>query len=387
MIYLDNAATTRIAPEVLEAMMPYLTTEYGNAGTLYSFGRSAADAIQKARAQVATLFGCTPDHVIFTSGGSEGNNTVFKGLRHKFAEQGKKHLIVSAIEHDSVLRAAESLTKDGFYITYIKPGSDGRISPKAVEAAIHEDTALVSVIFVNNETGAVNHINEIGGICRQHEVMFHTDCVQAAGQYELSVHKNDVDFATVSSHKIHGPKGVGALYARDKEFLPLVCGGAEQEFGLRGGTENVPGIVGFGAATNIAVEEMHDDLISVSMLKQRFYMALLDAFRRLDLPTDCIHVNGHPVIEPGKTLNLRLDGVDAQTLLLMLDANGVCVSAGSACRSHEAEPSHVLTAMGLTPNEARSSVRVSFSKYNTTDEVVCAAQSFASCVATALELI
>ncbi len=387
MIYLDNAATTRIAPEVLEAMMPYLTTEYGNAGTLYSFGRSAADAIQKARAQVATLFGCTPDHVIFTSGGSEGNNTVFKGLRHKFAEQGKKHLIVSAIEHDSVLRAAESLTKDGFYITYIKPGSDGRISPKAVEAAIHEDTGLVSVMFVNNETGAVNDINEIGRICRQHEVMFHTDCVQAAGQYELSVHKNDVDFATVSSHKIHGPKGVGALYARDKEFLPLVCGGAEQEFGLRGGTENVPGIVGFGAATNIAVEEMHDDLISVSMLKQRFYMALLDAFRRLDLPTDCIHVNGHPVIEPGKTLNLRLDGVDAQTLLLMLDANGVCVSAGSACRSHEAEPSHVLTAMGLTPNEARSSVRVSFSKYNTTDEVVCAAQSFASCVATALELI
>ena len=387
MIYLDNAATTRIAPEVLEAMMPYLTTEYGNAGTLYSFGRSAADAIQKARAQVATLFGCTPDHVIFTSGGSEGNNTVFKGLRHKFAEQGKKHLIVSAIEHDSVLRAAESLTKDGFYITYIKPGSDGRISPKAVEVAIHEDTGLVSVMFVNNETGAVNDINEIGRICRQHEVMFHTDCVQAAGQYELSVHKNDVDFATVSSHKIHGPKGVGALYARDKEFLPLVCGGAEQEFGLRGGTENVPGIVGFGAATNIAVEEMHDDLISVSMLKQRFYMALLDAFRRLDLPTDCIHVNGHPVIEPGKTLNLRLDGVDAQTLLLMLDANGVCVSAGSACRSHEAEPSHVLTAMGLTPNEARSSVRVSFSKYNTTDEVVCAAQSFASCVATALELI
>ena len=383
MIYLDNAATTRIAPEVLESMMPYLTTEYGNAGTLYSFGRSAANAIQKARAQVATLFGCTPDHVIFTSGGSEGNNTVFKGLRHKLTEQGKKHLIISAIEHDSVLRAAESLTKDGFYITYIKPGSDGRISPKAVEAAIHEDTGLVSVMFVNNETGAVNDINEIGRICRQHEVMFHTDCVQAAGQYELSVHKNDVDFTTVSSHKIHGPKGVGALYARDKEFLPLVCGGAEQEFGLRGGT----GIVGFGAATNIAVEEMHDDLISVSMLKQRFYMALLDAFRRLDLPTDCIHVNGHPVIEPGKTLNLRLDGVDAQTLLLMLDANGVCVSAGSACRSHEAEPSHVLTAMGLTPNEARSSVRVSFSKYNTTDEVVCAAQSFASCVATALELI
>lgn len=380
MIYLDNAATTQVAPEVLDAMMPYLTSEYGNAGTLYSFGRSAADAIQKARAQVATLFGCTPDHVLFTSGGSESNNTVFKGLRHKLTEQGKKHLVISATEHDSVLKAAESLTKDGFYITYIKPGSDGCISTKAVEAAIHEDTGLVSVMFVNNETGVVNDINEIGRICRQHEVMFHTDCVQAAGQYELSVHKNDVDFASVSSHKIHGPKGVGALYVREKDFLPLVCGGAEQEFGLRGGTENVPGIVGFGTATNIAVENMHDDLISVSMLKQRFYMALLENFSRLDLPTDCIHVNGHPVIEPGKTLNLRFDCVDAQTLLLMLDASGVCVSAGSACRSHEAEPSHVLMAMGLTADEARGSIRISFSKYNTADEVESAAKSVASCV-------
>lgn len=380
MIYLDNAATTRIAPEVLSAMMPYFTSEYGNAGTLYSFGRSAADAIQKARAQVATLFGCTPDHVVFTSGGSESNNTVFKGLRHRLAEQGKKHLIVSAIEHDSVLRAAESLTKDGFYITYIKPGSDGCISPKAVEAAIHEDTGLVSVMFVNNETGVVNDINEIGRVCRQHEVMFHTDCVQAAGQYELSVHKNDADFASVSSHKIHGPKGVGALYVREKDFMPLVYGGSEQEFGLRGGTENVPGIVGFGTAASIAAESIHDDMISVSMMKQRFYMALLDSFGHLDLPTDCIHVNGHPVIEPGKTLNLRFDCVDAQTLLLMLDASGVCVSAGSACRSHEAEPSHVLMAMGLTADEARSSIRISFSKYNTTDEVEDAAKSVASCV-------
>lgn len=381
MIYLDNAATTKIAPEVLDAMMPYLTSEYANAGALYSFGRFAADAIQKARAQVAALFGCTPEHVVFTSGGSESNSTVFKGLRHRLAEQGKKHLIVSAIEHDSVLRVAESLTKDGFYITYIKPGSDGHISPKLVEAAIQEDTGLVSVMFVNNETGAVNDINEIGRICRQHEVMFHTDCVQAAGQYELSVHKNDVDFASVSSHKIHGPKGIGALYVREKNFLPLVCGGADQEFGLRGGTENVPGIVGFGVAANAVIENMHDDLISVSMLKQHFYMALIDSFRHLNLPTDCVHVNGHPVIDPGKTLNIRFDDIDAQTLLLMLDANGVYVSAGSACRSHESEPSHVLTAMDLSPAEARSSIRVSFSKYNKVDEVVWAAQSVASCVA------
>lgn len=382
MIYLDNAATTKIVPEVLDAMMPYLTDEYGNAGTLYGFGRSAAAAIKNAREQVATLFGCTPDHVIFTSGGSESNNTVFKGLRHQLKESGKTHLVVSAIEHDSVLRAAEMLTKDGFHITYIKPGSDGRISPKAVEAAIHEDTGLVSIMFVNNETGAVNDINEIGRICRQNEVLFHTDCVQAAGQYPLTVHKNDVDFASVSSHKIHGPKGVGALFIREKSILPLVCGGAEQEFGLRGGTENVAGIVGFGKAAEIAMSNMHDDMIEVSVMKQKFYMTLMETFREFGRDTGCIHVNGHPVIEPGKTLNLRFDGIDAQTLLLMLDSKGVCVSAGSACRSHEAEPSHVLVAMGISPDEARSSVRVSFSKYNTVDEAGDAAKTVATCVFT-----
>lgn len=379
MIYLDSAATTKIAPEVLAAMMPYLTDEYGNAGTLYGLGRSAAEAVQKAREQVAALFGCTPDHVVFTSGGSESNNTVFKGLRHKLTEQGKKHLIVSAIEHDSVLRAAEALTKDGFYITYIKPSSDGRISPKAVEAAIQEDTGLVSVMFTNNETGVTNDINEIGRICRQNEVLFHTDCVQAAGQYPLSVHKNDVGFASISSHKIHGPKGVGALYIREPSIMPLVCGGSEQEFGLRGGTENVAGIVGLGAAAEIAAINMQEDIIMVSMAKQKFYMELLHKLNEFGIG-DTLHVNGGSAIDPGKAINLRFDGVDAQTLLLMLDSKGVCISAGSACRSHESEPSHVLTAMGLTAEEARSSVRVSFSKYNTVGEAEQAARDMASCV-------
>lgn len=379
MIYLDNAATTQVAPEVLEAMMPYLTNQYGNAGTLYGFGRSAAYAVQKAREQVAALFGCTSDHVVFTSGGSESNNTVFKGLRHRLTEQGKKHLVASAIEHDSVLRAAEALTKDGFYITYVKPSSDGRISPKAVEAAIQEDTGLVSVMFVNNETGVTNDINEIGRVCRQNEVLFHTDCVQAAGQHPLSVHKNDVDFASISSHKIHGPKGVGALYMREPNIMPLVCGGSEQEFGLRGGTENVPGVVGLGATAEIAVSNMHEDLIMVSMAKQKFYMELLYELNELGIG-DILHVNGGSAIDPGKTINLRFDGVDAQTLLLTLDSKGICISAGSACRSHEAEPSHVLTAMGLTAEEARSSVRVSFSKYNTVDEAENVARIMAFCV-------
>lgn len=379
MIYLDNAATTKIAPEVLSAMMPYLTNEYGNAGTLYGLGRSAAKAIQKAREQVAVLFGCTADHVVFTSGGSESNNTVFKGLRLTLTECRRKHLIVSAIEHDSVLRAAQELTKDGFYITYIKPSSDGRISPKAVEAAIQKDTGLVSVMFVNNETGVVNDISEIGRICRQNEILFHTDCVQAAGQYPLSVHKHDVDFASVSSHKIHGPKGVGALYIREQDLMPLINGGSEQEFGVRGGTENVPGIVGFGAAAKIAATCMRDDTMLVSMAKQGFYIELVKELDRLGID-NILHVNGRPVVDHGKTISLRFDGVDSQTLLLALDSIGICVSTGSACRSHEAEPSHVLKAIGLTDEEARSSIRVSFSKYNTVKEAEDAAKGVAACV-------
>lgn len=378
-IYLDNAATTKISPEVLEAMMPYLTEEYGNAGSLYKMGRRAAEAVQRARERTALLFGCTVEHIIFTSGGSESNNTVFAGLRNRLLEEGKKHLIISAIEHDSVLKAAYALTKDGFYITCLRPDTDGHISPKQVEDTIRDDTGLVSVMFVNNETGVVNDIKEIGQICRARSVLFHADCVQAAGQYELHI-GNYADFASVSSHKIHGPKGVGALYVRDKNFAPLISGGAEQEFGLRGGTENVAGIVGFGRACEETVRNLRGDTIHVSTMKQRFYMSLLKELEGLNINRDAIHINGLSPITPGKVLNIRIDGVDGETLLLMLDGNGVCASAGSACRSHEAEPSHVLTAMGLTPDEARSSVRVSFSKYNTAEEVDKAAGIFAHCI-------
>lgn len=380
MIYLDNAATTRVAPEVLDAMMPYLTEEYGNAGTLYSLGRNAAAAIKKAREQAAGLFGCKPDHVIFTSGGSESNNTVFKGLRQRLLKNGKRHLVVSAIEHDSVLRAAESLTKDGFYITYVEPDNNGVIHPDKVEKAIQEDTGLVSVMYVNNETGAVNDIHAIGQICRARSVLFYTDCVQAAGQFSLGVESDCVDFASVSSHKIHGPKGVGALYARSTDILPLVCGGNEQEFVLRGGTENVPGVVGFGVACEIVSENLRENMIHISVLKQKFYTGLIRALSEFGVERNCVHINGRPVIENGKVLNLRFDGVDAETLLLMLDTKGVCVAAGSACSSHEAKPSHVLTAMGLSREEARNAIRFSFSKYNTINEMESAAQITASCV-------
>lgn len=380
MIYLDSAATTRISTEVLNAMMPYLTDEYGNAGTLYQLGRSAATAVQHSREQVAKLFRCTTEHVIFTSGGSESNNTVFQGLRHKLTEQGKKHIVVSAIEHDSVLMAAEMLTKDGFYITYVYPEKNGVVSASAVEVAIREDTGLVSVMYVNNETGAVNDIHAIGQICRAHSVLFHTDCVQAAGQFEIDVDTDCIDFASVSSHKLYGPKGVGALYVRDTTLTPLICGGSEQEFGMRGGTENVYGIVGFGKACELIVENLRENNIQLSILKQKFFTELLDNMMKFGMERNSVHVNGRSVIESGKTLNLRFDNVDAETLLLMLNTKGLCVSAGSACSSHEAKPSHVLLAMGLTPEEARSSLRFSFSKYNTGEEMECAAQTIASCI-------
>lgn len=381
MIYLDNASTTMIDPVVLEEMLPYLRENYGNAGTAYSFGRRSADAIRKARKQVASFFSCAPDNIIFTSGGSEGNNTVFKGLCAKLKETGKTNIVVSAIEHDSVLRAAESLTKDGFYITYISPDAEGCITADAVEAAITPITGLVSVMYANNEIGSVNDIQKIGSLCRERDIIFHCDCVQAAGQYELDVGKNMIDFASVSAHKIHGPKGIGALYIRDKSYLtPLICGGHEQEYGLRGGTENVANIVGFGKACEIAENKLSDNMVSVSTLKQDFVRALTCAMPNDRLCDDGIYPNGQTYLHPGKVLNLRIDGISGETLVLEMDRLGVCISAGSACRSFEDEPSHVLKAIGLTDKQARASVRISFSRFNTKDEVEQSAAIMARCI-------
>lgn len=383
MIYLDNAATTKVAPEVLDTMLPYFSEQYGNAGTIYGFGLSARAAMDKAREQTARLFSCPPTNVIFTSGGSEGNNMIIKGLRRHLLESGKTHIILSATEHDSVLHAAQTLTKDGFYLTLVKPGQDGSISAEIVEKEIRPDTGFVSIMYANNETGAVNDIEAIGLLCERRSILFHSDCVQAAGQFSIDVDKLNLDFATVSSHKIHGPKGVGAIFARDPDLLePLINGGSEQEFGLRGGTENVPGVVGFGKACELAVDNMKENMIAVTSNKQFFVRSLLD-----DLPYDSlqeagIHYNGYTYIDPGKVVNLRIDNVSGDTLVLMMGAFGVCISAGSACRSHEAEPSHVLLANGLTPDEARSSVRISFSKYDTQEELREAARIMANCIET-----
>lgn len=391
MIYLDNSATTPIHPEVLKAMMPYLKGGYGNAGAVYRIGRESAKAIQKAREQVAQLFNASADQIVFTSGGSEGNNMVFSyGMRCMLEERGKKHVVISQIEHDSVYEAATHMfkpsgkvnIKDDFYTQFIHTKSDGTVDVRHLEALLDDDESigLVSVMYVNNETGAVNPINHIGEMCRERGIMFHTDCVQAAGCHAIDTNTIGCDFATISGHKIHAPKGIGAIYIKDKTLArSLIYGGANQEFGLRGGTENVAGIVGLGKACDLICSDFGTQRVTVSLLKRLFYGNMISYLKKVNLE-DRIHVNGASVGDVGKTLNLRIENIDSETLLLMLDAKGVCISAGSACHSHKSEPSRVLTAMGLSEDEARDSVRISFSSTNTPAEVEEAAAIFSSCI-------
>lgn len=393
MIYLDNSATTPIHPEVLKAMMPYLKGGYGNAGAVYRIGRESAKAIRKAREQVAQLFNASADQIVFTSGGSEGNNMVFSyGMRCMLEERGRKHVVISQIEHDSVYEAATHMfkpsgkadIKDDFYTQFIHTKSDGTVDVKHLEALLDEDESigLVSVMYVNNETGAVNPINHIGEICRDRGILFHTDCVQAAGCHPIDANIIGCDFATISGHKIYAPKGIGAIYIKDKTLArSLIYGGTNQEFGLRGGTENVASIVGLGKACDLICSDFGTQRVTVSLLKRLFYENMTSYLKELNLE-DRIHVNGASVGDVGKTLNLRVEDIDSETLLLMLDAKGVCISAGSACHSHRSEPSRVLTAMGLSDDEARDSVRISFSSTNTPAEIEEAAAIFSSCIKT-----
>lgn len=389
MVYLDNAATTQIHPEVLDAMLPYLKEEYGNAGAMYGLGRRAANAVAEARRQVANLIGCEPSQVIFTSGGSEANNLVFSGLRPYLLANGKTHIITSAVEHDSVLKAVKSVCnplccntknviKSDFDATFLGVDNSCKVSVQNLQDAITKQTGLVSVMYVNNETGATNPVREIGKVCNNQGVLFHTDCVQAVGFQDVDTKDIECDFLSISSHKIHAPKGVGALYVKDRSIIsPVIHGGAEQEFGYRGGTENVAGIVGFGKACEIVKNDLLANREKTLLLRQIFEKALVTYLDRYGL-RHILSINS-PVYS--KVFNICFDGVDGQTLLLMLDAKNICVSAGSACRSNEDTPSHVLLAMGLAADTARSSIRVSFSHMQEPDEVICAAKEMAICIA------
>lgn len=374
MIYLDSAATTPVSDEVYEAMLPWLKGNFGNPGSMYKAGRDAKLAIDKARGQVARLFNARPENIIFTSGGSEGNSFAFHAAAERLEASGKKHILVSAVEHDSVMRAAQSLTKRGFLVDYLPVCRGGSVRFDTVKQAITPETGLISIMYVNNETGAINLLNDVGQLCSENGILFHTDCVQAAGFLSIDVESIRCDYATASAHKFHGPKGVGCVYIREPEYaVPMIHGGHEQEFSLRGGTENVPGIVGMGEAAEIAVNTIIDTQELLWDYRIKFWQKLSDELG------DLIHLNGQ-WLAPSKVLNVRVDGIDADTLVLAMDSSGVCVSAGSACRSHELEPSETLVAMGLTADEARNSVRISFSSMNTMDDIINAGDTFVNCV-------
>jgi cysteine desulfurase len=374
LIYLDSAATTPMADVVLEAMMPWLKDNYYNAGSVYKKGREAKAAIEKARGQVAKMFNSDPENIIFTSGGSEGNSFVFQAAAERLEASEKKHILVSSVEHDSVLRAAESLTKRGFHVDYLPVSECGTVLYETVKQAITPETGLISIMLMNNETGAINHLDFIARLCQERGILLHSDCVQAAGIWKINIEDVPLDFATISAHKFHGPKGVGCVYIRDpEECHALIQGGHNQEFGLRGGTENVAGIVGMGVAAETILDNL--DYIQETVWNYRYlFWNIIN--ERLE---GTVRINGQwPALS--KVLNIRVDGIDADTFVVAMDAAGVCLSAGSACRSLELEPSHVLTAMGLSPDEARSSVRVSFSGLNTELQVRDAAKIFANTV-------
>ncbi|MEM1159224.1 MAG: cysteine desulfurase family protein [Verrucomicrobiota bacterium] len=355
MIYLDHNATTPLSEQALDAMLPYLRESFGNPSAIYAAGRVAQEGMAQAREQVAGLLGCAARHVVFTSGGTESTNAA---IRSALELSGKRHLVVSSVEHSATRNLAETLERQGIGVTYVQVDSDGQLDLDQLQRSIRADTALVSLMWANNETGVLFPVEEIGALCRERGVLFHVDAVQAVGKLPVALEALPIDYASVSAHKIYGPKGAGALYVnRRSGFVPLLVGGG-QESGRRGGTENVPALVGFGAAA----AQVSADTGRVRELRDEFEAELEQAF-----PDAVIH--GVNSARLSNTSNFRLPGVEAESLLLQLDNAGICASAGSACTTGSLEPSHVLLAMGVKRADATSAVRFSFGRENTRGEV------------------
>lgn len=374
MIYLDNAATTKVSQRVLNAMIPYFTEVYGNPGSIHTMGSDAFKAMQKAREQCAAPINANPEDIIFTSGGSEANTLAIAGLSKHLISVGKTHVITTKVEHPSVLEAMKYLFYQGFEVTYLPVLSDGSLDIDKFISSIRKNTGLVSVMAVNNETGNAYDIHKIGAKCKKYGILFHTDCVQAYGNIDINVVRDNIDFLSVSGHKLHAPKGIGFLYAKQKGLLsPIILGGG-QEQNLRSGTENVPSIVGLGEAAKAAYENFEASVLINAFNRNLFISTLAKEL-------GSIKINGYPH-EDSKILNLCFDDVDGETLLLLLNNRGIFVSAGSACSAHSAVPSHVLTAIGLSDDQARSSIRVSFSIFTTSEEVCEAAHVIADSIKT-----
>ena len=361
-VYADNAATTSVSKTALNAMLPYLTENYGNPSSLYAFAQRAAEALAQARATVAECLGAaSPKEIYFTSGGSEADNQAIMSAARVGARKGKKHLISTKFEHHAVLHTLKRLEKEGFDVTLLDVHEDGVVRMEDLKAAIREDTCLVTIMFANNEIGTVQPVEEIGALCREKGIPFHCDAVQAAGHMPIDVEKMNIDMLSISGHKFHAPKGVGALYVRKNIPLFNLIEGGAQERGKRAGTENVAGIVAMAAALKESVDNMEADSKKMIAMRDKLFAELSK------IPHS--KINGSLEHHVPGTVNMCFEGIEGESLLLMLDAKGICASSGSACTSGSLDPSHVLLALGLPHEVAHGSLRLSIGEYNTMEEI------------------
>ncbi len=361
-IYADNAATTALSPKVLEAMTPYLTEIYGNPSSLYRIGSAAKDAVEEARQTVANLIGAkNANEIYFTSGGSEADNWAIKGVCALCKQKGKNHIITTKFEHHAVLHVCEKLSKEGFEVTYLDVYEDGLVRPEDVKNAIKENTALVTIMYANNEIGTVQPIAEIGKICREAGVLFHTDAVQAVCNVPINVEEDCIDLLSLTAHKFHGPKGCGALYVRRGVRLETLIDGGAQERSRRAGTENVAGIVGLAKAMELAISTMDERTQRLTKMRDRLIDGLLNIERS--------RLNGSRTHRLPGNVNMCFEGIEGESLLLRLDLAGVSASSGSACTSGSLDPSHVLLSLGLPHEIAHGSLRLSFSDDNTEEDI------------------
>lgn len=360
-VYFDHSATTATAPEVASQMVEYMTNTFGNPSSVHAFGREAKKAIIHARKQVADLIGANPEEILFTSGGTEGDNMALRGIAEANKKRGK-HIITTQIEHHAILHTCEALEKEGYRVTYLPVDEYARVNPQDVADAICDDTILISVMFANNEVGTIQPIAEIGKIAKEKGIYFHTDAVQAVGNYPIDVNEYGIDLLTISSHKFHGPKGIGALYIRKGvRIKPILFGGA-QEKTLRPGTENTPGIVGLGKAAELAQAELTDKINRVQKLRDKLIAGIAERIPEAKL-------NGHPTLRMPGNVNFSFRYIEGESLLLNLDIKGIAASSGSACTSGSLDPSHVLLAMGITHEIAHGSLRLSLGRENTEEDV------------------
>ena len=358
--YFDNNATTRVAPEVIEVMLPFLTDQWGNPSSAYQFGHRIADHLDRARSQVATLLNAEPREIVFTSGGTESNNSAIQSAL--LTQPAKRHLVTTSVEHPSTLKFCRALQKRGCETTFLPVDADGQLDLRLLEDSLRADTALVTIMWANNETGLIFPIEQIAAICHRNGVLLHTDAVQCPGKVRLDVKSVGMDFLSLSAHKLHAPKGMGALYARQRtKFQPYIIGGS-QERGRRGGTENVAGIVAFGRAAELALAHLQEETTRVRALRDRLEGGILSLIPGVSL-------NGAQEPRLPNTTNLAFDKVEAEGVLMLLDQAGVCASSGSACATGSLDPSHVLVAMGCSADRARGSLRFSLGIYNTESDV------------------